>query len=73
MHQLDIEIDLTTGQRIDRRLDPLDRARMVSTPDVDHRIDALAFLEMISEVSAEIGPAAVGFLDGPVLIIAKLR
>ena len=73
MHQLDIEIDLTTGQRIDRRLDPLDRARMVSTPDVDHGIDALAFLEMISEVSAEIGPAAAGFLDGPVLIIAKLR
>ena len=46
---------------------------MVSTPDVDHRIDALAFLEMISEISAEIGPAAVGFLDGSVLIIAKLR
>ena len=47
LHQLDIEIDLAIGKRIDRRLDPFDRARMVRAPNVDHRIDALAFLEMI--------------------------
>ena len=46
---------------------------MVRAPNIDHRIDTLAFLEMISEVSAKIGPVAVRFLDWPVLVIAKLR
>ena len=73
LHKLNIEIDFAIGQRVDRRLDALDGTRMIRAPDVDHGVNALTFLEMIGKVSAEIGPAAVGFLDWPVLIIAKLR
>ena len=72
LHKLDIEIDFAVGQRVDRRLDTLDGTRMVRAPDVDHGVNALTFLEMVSKVSAEIGPAAVGFLDWPILVITKL-
>ena len=46
---------------------------MVGTPDVDQLIGRPRLLEMISEIAAEIGPASVGLLDWPILIVTELR
>ena len=45
---------------------------MVRTPDVDQRICSLRLLEVIGQIGAEIGPAAIALLDRTVLIIAEL-
>ena len=66
LHQLDVEGHIASsalGERGDGSLDPLDRARVVRTPDVDQRIGVLGLLEVIGEIGAEVGPRAVGFLD----------
>src|SRR3546814_10746763 len=46
---------------------------MVGAPDVDQFVGILAFLEMIGEIGAEVGPASVGLLDRTILIVAELR
>src|SRR3546814_11068189 len=46
---------------------------MIGAPDVDQFVGALRLLEMIGEVGAEIGPAAVRLLDRTVLIVAEPR
>ncbi len=77
LHQLDVERDrlapasFALVKRGDGGLDPLDRAGMVSAPDVDQRVGAFRLLHVIGEVGAEIGPAAVGLADRAVLIVAE--
>ena len=46
--------------------------RMIGAPDVDQRVGAFGLLQMIGDVGAEIGPAAVRLLDRPVLVVAEL-
>ena len=72
LDDLDVEIDAAVGQRGDRRLDALDRPGMVGAPDVDQVVGAFGLLEMIGRVGAEIGPAAVRFLERPILVVAEL-
>ena len=73
LHQLHVELGLALGQRCHRCLDPLDGAAVIRAPDVDQLVCRLCLLEMIGKIAAEIGPATIGFLDRPILIIAKLR
>ncbi len=44
---------------------------MVRAPDVDQRVGAFGFLEVVGEIGTEIGPAAVGFADRAVLVVAE--
>ena len=44
---------------------------MVGAPDVDQLVGLFELLHVIGGVGAEIGPAAVGLLDRPVLIVAE--
>src|SRR3546814_19207209 len=63
---------LALGDRLGRRLHPLDVAAVVRAPDVDLVGEAtIELVPMISDVAGEIGPAAVGLLQRPVDIVAK--
>ena len=46
---------------------------MIGAPDVDQLVGGLKLLHVVGRVRAEIGPAAVRFLQRPVLVVAELR
>ena len=73
LDQLDVELGLAAGERLYRRNDALDGARMVRPPDIDQLVGRLGLLEVIGEIGTEIGPGAVRLLDRPILIVAELR
>src|SRR3546814_19742923 len=63
---------LALGDRLGRRLHPLDVAAVVRAPDVDLVGEAtVELVPMIGDVAGEIGPAAVGLLQRPVDIVAE--
>src|SRR3546814_16017891 len=70
LDELDVERHAAAGQRRDRRLDALDRARMVRAPYVDKLVGIARLLEMIGEIGPEIGQASIGLPDRPVHILA---
>src|SRR3546814_18023365 len=71
LDELDVERHAAAGQRRDRRLDALDRARMVRAPYVDKLVGIARLLEMIGEIGPELGPASIGLPHRPVHIVSK--
>ena len=63
-----------SGDRLHRRLHPLDVAAVIGAPDVDHRGKAaLELRAVIGDVGGEIGVGAVRFEQRPVDVVAECR